>query len=1072
MLLSSSYLAREAEDQPIRIRLLGGVNVQGLRGAGLGNIEGRTHVRALIALVGSSSLGVSRDEVADVLWPRQSASAARNRLYHTMHLARQALSDLAWSDEWIVLQHGRILLDSRAISDAQQLEAATGNLGALDDATLLKVTELCVGDWAPEVDAGALGQSIRRHLRSSHIALLREGAQRLADAGDVPARRDLLLRILAQSDTDEWAYRQLMELDLAARRPHAVLRLYESASRSMVEQLGLRPSPALADLAKAAAQTLSVQVPKDPGTSYGHRGLVGRGTLIQTVVREMQSGPGAWNIYGLSGVGKTALMEEVMGLLDTVSPDGSYWVSLTDVDPQIDPWTLVLRRVGVEPDPQVESASQLAQWLSKQRVVLVLDDLDTLGQWRDLLPLLVPELGRVVLITHRALHEPHIRDIAIPPLAVPSANLPMAQARQSAAVALFQMCRSQVDLQPTSEADWRQWFTLVRRLDGLPLALELAAAQTVAMTAGEILREMDGEGASLAFYSASERHQRRHRSLRAALDFSVALLSENAQRLYRALGVFDEEFSEKATAPLALAAQVPLHVDLSPLLQELEDAGLLVRASDTLRYKMLNLTRNHAARCAVEAELWPSIVAAQLDSVIEQLESGACGYESPGYTDWMTSVLVLENDAKALLPLARETDPARFLRLLIPQAHVWSLRALPTTLLEWMDQGLVVARQLNDVAAEITLLTHAALLCLEARQLDDALRYSAPAMELVQHQMEDPAAAAYTVAVRAQTLHAGVGATESVELLQAWLDRLDPQKAGYWTVWMAFVRIGQAQAEVSRDPAAVLNSLRDRMDGSRTCWDLLLAFSDGVAGADAEFRITVANELLVSARNLRSPRRAEFAFARLAWAQLSLDRTEASAATVYEWYRMSRSEGREAQAAIACVWLAEAAWREDDTLTAKRWLGDTRQLLQQHETNTLYQSVCAHAVIVSVLEGDLDASMAHFLSIGAEVLVRCRTFPLLEQATEAGALLARTAGLEHLTQTLSEALSIISSPNNQVPVVQRFRERHLGLKPLSAEARTPQAVDEASGRARRDLDALYRFCRSSLRSSPLSPTPN
>ena len=162
---------------PIRLSVLGGFGIAGPRGLADGAGEKRAHVRALLAIVGSSHEGVQRDELVEVLWPRQSEQAARNRLYHTMLLARQSLSDLAWPDKWLVISAGRVKLDPRVHCDARKLiAAANGPPALLADGALLDFIDEFSGDWAPDVDAGGLGITLRAQVQASYARLLHEAA--------------------------------------------------------------------------------------------------------------------------------------------------------------------------------------------------------------------------------------------------------------------------------------------------------------------------------------------------------------------------------------------------------------------------------------------------------------------------------------------------------------------------------------------------------------------------------------------------------------------------------------------------------------------------------------------------------------------------------------------------------------------------------------------------------------------------------------------------------------------------------------------------------------------------------
>ena len=120
-------------------------------------------MRPLLAIAASSRQGVGRDEAIDALWPRHSDTGAQNRLHHTMHLVRRALGALAWHDEWITLNQGRVQLDPRIVCDAAQLDtAALGPLDRLGNADLIEVIESCRGDWAPDVDAHAISSRRNR----------------------------------------------------------------------------------------------------------------------------------------------------------------------------------------------------------------------------------------------------------------------------------------------------------------------------------------------------------------------------------------------------------------------------------------------------------------------------------------------------------------------------------------------------------------------------------------------------------------------------------------------------------------------------------------------------------------------------------------------------------------------------------------------------------------------------------------------------------------------------------------------------------------------------------------------
>ncbi len=1056
---------------PIRISSLGRFSVTGLHNVGLGEAEGRTHARALLALSASGKQGVPRDEVIDVLWPGMAESAARNRLYHTMHLVRRSLSAMAWPDEWIGLNKARVQIDPRVYSDAAHLDAAvTDGLERLGDSELLGILDHCQGQWAPDVEAGGLGHTIRRHLKECHIKLLHEAASRQSQSGDTPARRDMLRRVLQLSPTDEWAYRQLMQIDLDAQRPHAVLRTFESASRELVQQLGLRPSAPLSELASRAASQLDARISEDETREPRRAALVGREGLVRELASEMNAGPGVWNVSGLSGIGKTSLMREVARRVGHLRKDGVRFISAGDRCDDEVAISAVLRACKFEVDASTEPADMLLKLMRTRDVLLVIDDVAFAPKWHELVELLqAPLTARVVFVTHTPIQNCAARHIAVPALAMASLDAPLAQARLSPAVTLFQMRSARADGQVPTDAQVREIVELVRRLDGLPLAIELASARTVSMTPGEMLKQLDAGLLPAAAHTTHTTHATRaaqpnatdskevdrHRSIATALDITIKLLSARGRCAYRAAAAFSGTFQTAQFEVVTHAANLPLCQPAEPALAELVDAGLLT-VSEGSRFQMLHLPRAHARSLARSEALWPRIERARIDQVIAALETGATHHESPGYTQWMSTVNALHDDALSVLLAAQHADDASFLRLLVPLAQSWALRDQRHVPMAWFEHGLAAARRLADARSEMLLLLTVTSTLVRLKRLDEAIPLTEVAMRLAQTSA-DLVVAAMTVTMRSHVLNSFGKNRESIQLLEDWIGRMPIDTPGHLTLSSALIFKGIAVAGVTpTDPGwSESTALRARVSGSLAWRNVLIAVDDCVATLDAQTHLRIADELFMIANEMNTPWLAHHAVHRKAIAFLFLDRQDDAGNAAREGYRLASSAGLEAATGAACLLLAELSWRDENTAVAANWLDRIPAVAAggRDEDRLLCASSLTHAVLATI-SADKQAAARHFLKNTRPTLAEMR-WPNLELALECGALIAKLLGAAALRESMSAALVLVADPNRLAPCVQRFRSAHLGLSMQAHVAVSAEEVEHASARGRNALCELF-----------------
>ncbi len=302
-------------------------------------------------------------------------------------------------------------------------------------------------------------------------------------------------------------------------------------------------------------------------------------------------------LTGVGGVGKTRLALQVAGEMCSALRDGSWLCELAGVSDPEAVAEAVLAVFQIEPRQGVSVAESLLEFLRAKQLLLVLDNCEHL-----LSPVarLVADIERAcpsvrVLATSRAgLNVAGEHLLAVSPLGVPDAGADLDAVSRSEAVRLFvdraQAVKADFVLDAANADGVAQ---VCRRLDGIALAIELAAARVTMMTPAELAGRLDQRFRLLAGgrRAAVERHQ----TLRAAIDWSYELLTVAEQRLLDRLGVFAGGFTLEAAEQVAAGAGIEAD-EVLELLAALVGRSLViadVEAAET-RYSLLETIRQYA----------------------------------------------------------------------------------------------------------------------------------------------------------------------------------------------------------------------------------------------------------------------------------------------------------------------------------------------------------------------------------------------------------------------------------------------------------------------------------------------
>lgn len=299
-------------------------------------------------------------------------------------------------------------------------------------------------------------------------------------------------------------------------------------------------------------------------------------------------------LTGPGGAGKTRLAIAVAhGLIDAF-PDGVYFVPLAQVSEPAAVWTSIAEVLDVP--AQSRTPPQVYDHLAEGTRLFVLDNLEQLTGAGPVVEELLRVAPGVALIatSRKPLHIADEQEYAVPPLELPSGT-DLADVEQSNAVRLFldRSRRARYDFH-LGEGNAADVASICRRLDGLPLAIELAAARSRLLSPHALLTRLDR---ALDLQAAGAQGPARQRTLRSTIDWSYTLLDDASARFFRRLSVFAGGADLCAIETVAHCDDALVGFDVLDLVAALADASLvtIIEAADgEPRIGMLQTMRVYA----------------------------------------------------------------------------------------------------------------------------------------------------------------------------------------------------------------------------------------------------------------------------------------------------------------------------------------------------------------------------------------------------------------------------------------------------------------------------------------------
>jgi predicted ATPase/DNA-binding SARP family transcriptional activator len=720
----------------VRVRLLGGFDVE-VDGRPVPSSAWRLRkagelVRVLCVAPGHR---LHREQLVEQLWPDRPSDAALNNLHQAIHVARSALGPKEDAPQGILVFRDGVLAlcpDGDLWIDMEAFERVARGAGSDSPlASLQQARELYRGEPLPDDRYADWAVGPRETLAQDYLSLLTRIAELEERDGRREAAIECLREVLDLEPSDEAAHRSLMRLYALGDRRQLALRQFEWLRTILARELEVEPSRESRELYREILEGRFVSAPvptpgptsggsREPGAvdaslppatpGRGHpapRHAVGRRShnlpiqLSSFIGRDRElrqleqllEGTRALTLTGPGGAGKTRLGIEAAATRIGSWRDGVWLVELAAVrDP-----ALVIQAIADVFDVREQQADPhldlVLDYLADRQVLLVLDNCEHLVEAcaavAQALLGACPDL-KILATSRQPLRIPGEVVFRVPSLPVPDpGSVPSPDDLESIdSVRLFVERAQAIVPTFTLTADNAAAVArLCHHLDGLPLAIELAASRVAVLPVAAILERLDDRFSLLV--GGSRTALSRQQTLKATLDWSYNLLTEPQRRMLRSLAVF------VGGAPLdgvesVWAATSADTGDAVGLLGDLVDQSLVALdvAAAEPRYHLLETVREYGRERLIELGERNAIEAAHATWALDVAELAQAAFPGPSWQASLARVDVEHDNLRAALDRSLSADPDRALALAAGLWEFWLWHGYLAEGRRWLGRAL------------------------------------------------------------------------------------------------------------------------------------------------------------------------------------------------------------------------------------------------------------------------------------------------------------------------------------------------------------------------------------------------
>ena len=570
--------------QDLSIQLLGGFSVS-VDGQPVAEESWRLRkVKNLVKLLALAyDHRLHRDQIIDVLWPDADFKGANNLFYQTVHAVRQILAPSGKNGQrFLVMQNEFLSLCpdlsfSTDVDRFQELAAKAHARHQLED--IQAALDGYTGDLLPEDLYEEWVQPRRDALRDEYFRLLIELSSIYQDRQEYEAALAALRKIIAADKTHEEAHALIMRLHLLLGQRQQAVRQYLALKETLQNELGIQPEASTTrlydEILSGQAEAGSL-LPDSPRTNTPRHNLpsrltsfIGHEKEINQILRLVTENR-LVTLTGAGGVGKTRLAMEVLwGMLgegqDSVDdlkhrseiqfPGGFWLVELGALsDPDLIP-SQIAAIFLLQEEANRPLLATIKDFLRDKKALLLFDNCEHLvGNCAQIVETLLKDCPglRVLATSREVLGSQGEQTFIVPSLTIPDnkGSFTAEELQQSEAVRLFVERAKKVsphfELGPENVNQVAQ---VCQRLDGIPLALEFAAARLGVLSIEQIASRLDDRFRLLT--GGSRTAIPRHQTMRACMDWSYEMLSVQERTILQRLSVFSGGWTLRQPKPYA-----------------------------------------------------------------------------------------------------------------------------------------------------------------------------------------------------------------------------------------------------------------------------------------------------------------------------------------------------------------------------------------------------------------------------------------------------------------------------------------------------------------------------------------